>query len=64
MRSCSCLFGLIFTLVGLASIWVLFQIGGKSDGPGAIVFYIGAAMGLFLGGIFMFFAVVPSGNAE
>lgn len=32
MRSCSCLIGLICTLVGLAHVWVLFQIGGKSNG--------------------------------
>jgi hypothetical protein len=37
----------VFLLVGLASVSVLVKIGGKSDGPGALVFYIGAAVGLW-----------------
>ena len=32
--------------VGLASVAVLWRIGGESDGPGALVFYIGAFVGL------------------
>jgi hypothetical protein len=36
-------------LVGIASIAVLVKIGGRSDGPGALVFYIGAAGGIFGG---------------
>jgi hypothetical protein len=41
------IFFAVFLLVGLASVSVLVKIGGKSDGPGALVFYIGAAIGLF-----------------
>lgn len=37
-------FGLL--LMGIASVAVLIKIGGKSDGPGALLFYIGAFIGL------------------
>jgi hypothetical protein len=37
----------VFLVIGLASVSILIKIGGKSDGPGALVFYIGAAVGLF-----------------
>ena len=47
IRGCFGLIGVVLLLVGLASLSVLIKIGGKSDGPGAIVFYIGAAGGLF-----------------
>jgi len=49
MRGCLTLIGLVLLLVGIASLAILIKIGGKSDGPGAIVFYIGAAGGLFGG---------------
>ena len=41
--------GLFFMAVGIASVWLLFKIGGKSDGPGALFVYIGAIGGLGLG---------------
>jgi hypothetical protein len=37
---------LAFLAVGAGSAWVLYAIGGKSDGPGALFFYIGAFVGL------------------
>jgi hypothetical protein len=37
--------GVLLLLVGIASLVVLIKIGGKSDGPGAIVFYIGVMLG-------------------
>jgi len=46
MRGCFTLVGLVLLAIGLASLWVLIKIGGKSDGPGALVFYIGAFFGL------------------
>ena len=47
MRGCFMLIGMVLLLIGIASLAILIKIGGKSDGPGAIVFYIGAAGGLF-----------------
>lgn len=38
--------GLVLLFLGIASIYVLIKIGGKSDGPGALMFYIGAFFGL------------------
>ena len=38
--------GLAFLLVGIGSVAILVKIGGTSDGPGALVFYIGAVFGL------------------
>jgi hypothetical protein len=38
--------GLAFLLVGIASVAILVKIKGTSDGPGALVFYIGAFFGL------------------
>lgn len=46
MRGCFTLIGLLLLAIGLASLWVLIKIGGKSDGPGALLFYIGAFFGL------------------
>jgi hypothetical protein len=43
------LFGMFFMVIGIASVWLLFKIGGKSDGPGALFVYIGAIGGLGLG---------------
>jgi hypothetical protein len=40
------LIGLALLLVGIASVAVLIEIGGKSDGPGALIFYIGAFFGI------------------
>ena len=47
MRGCFTLIGLLLLLVGMASLAVLIKIRGQSDGPGALLFYIGAAGGLF-----------------
>ena len=33
-------------LIGLGCVWILVKIGGKSDGPGALMFYIGAVFGV------------------
>lgn len=49
MRGCFTLVGLVLLVIGIASVAILIKIGGKSDGPGALVFYIGAAGGLFGG---------------
>jgi len=54
-----CVFGTIGTvllLIGIASLVVLIKIGGKSDGPGALVFYIGAFFGLG-GGLLVLFSM-------
>lgn len=53
MRGCFTLIGLALLLIGIASLAILIKIGGKSDGPGAIVFYIGAAGGLFGAGVIL-----------
>jgi hypothetical protein len=37
---------LAFLAVGSGSVVILVAIGGKSDGPGALLFYIGAFVGL------------------
>lgn len=47
-KTIRCIFGTIgvlLLLVGIASLVVLIRIGGKSDGPGALIFYIGAFFG-------------------
>ena len=54
-----CVFGTIGTvllLIGIASLVVLIKIGGKSDGPGALVFYLGAFFGLG-GGLLVLFSM-------
>jgi hypothetical protein len=48
MRGCLTVLGLACLAVGLASIYVLILIKGTSDGPGALLFYIGAAGGLWM----------------
>ena len=53
MRGCFMLVGMMLLLIGIASLAILIKIGGKSDGPGAIVFYIGAAGGLFGAGVIL-----------
>ncbi len=50
MRGCLTFIGMALLRVGIASIAVLGKIGGRSDGPGALVFYIGAAGGI-IGGL-------------
>ena len=40
-------FLLLFLAVGLGSVAMLVSIGGTSDGPGALVFYVGTFVGLF-----------------
>ena len=47
--------GVALLLVGIGSVWVLFQIKGSSDGPGAIMFYLGALFGL--GGAWVMFSL-------
>ncbi|HEX5004389.1 MAG TPA: hypothetical protein VFV65_03690 [Gemmatimonadales bacterium] len=53
MRGCFMLIGLVLLVIGLASLWVLVKIGGKSDGPGALLFYVGAIGGLWGAWIFL-----------
>jgi hypothetical protein len=43
------LFDMFFMEIGIALVWLLFKIGGKSDGPGALFIYIGAIGGVGLG---------------
>ena len=50
--------GLLLVLVGIASLAMLIKIGGKSDSPGALVFYIGLFVGF--GGGFTLLASLPS----
>lgn len=42
------LLGIAFLLLAAACIWVLVEIKGQSDGPGALVFYIGALGGALI----------------
>jgi hypothetical protein len=53
LRGCFTLIGLILLVIGLASLWVLIKIGWSSDGPGALLFYIGAAGGLWGAWLFL-----------
>lgn len=46
VRVLSALIGLLLTLVGAGAVMVLVRIGGQSDGPGALLFYLAAAIGL------------------
>lgn len=46
---CTMVAALFFLSVGFGSVWILVQIGGRSDGPGALIFYIGAFFGLLVG---------------
>ncbi len=46
IKFCFAMFRFALLAVGLACVWVLYKIGGHSDGPGALMFYIGAAFGL------------------
>jgi len=52
-QGCVTLIGLLFLAVGLASLWVLIKIGWSSDGPGALVFYIGLVGGLWFAWLFL-----------
>ena len=45
---CSFVVGLGSLLFALANIAILYQIGGQSDGPGALFFYLGAGLGLLV----------------
>ncbi len=54
MRGCFTLIGLVLLVIGIASLAILIKIGGTSDGPGALLFYIGAAGGLFGAFLFLF----------
>lgn len=40
---------LFFLSIGAVSVGILVKIGGSSDGPGALIFYIGAFFGFYLG---------------
>jgi hypothetical protein len=60
MGCISIVFGLGFLLIGIASVAILVKIGGGSDGPGALVFYIGAFLGL--GGAWAIFTSGPKGD--
>ena len=53
MKGCFTLVGLLLLVIGFASLAILIKIGGKSDGPGALLFYIGAAGGLFGAWLFL-----------
>ncbi len=53
MRGCLTLIGLVCLAIGLASVYVLILIKGKSDGPGALLFYIGAVGGLWMAWLFL-----------
>ena len=52
--------GIGLLLIGTASLVILIKIGGKSDGPGALIFYIGLFVGF--GGGFTILASLPSKN--
>lgn len=52
------LVGVGLLLLGLASVWMLFKLKGGSDGPGAILFYLGALVGLG-GAVTMFWLLRP-----
>ena len=61
VKAIRCFFGLLgigLLLIGIASLVILVKIGGKSDGPGALVFYIGLFVGF--GGGFTLLASLPS----
>lgn len=51
MRGCFVVVGVGLLAIGAGCVAILVKIGGKSDGPGALVFYIGAAFGLVGGAI-------------
>ncbi len=50
MRAISFLIGLMLFAIGIGATWLLFKIGGKSDGPGALFVYLAAFGGLGIGG--------------
>jgi hypothetical protein len=50
--------GIGLLLIGIASLVILIKIGGQSDGPGALFFYIGLFVGF--GGAFIIFTSFPS----
>jgi hypothetical protein len=62
-KAIRCFFGILgigLVLVGIASLIILIKIGGKSDGPGALLFYIGAFFG-FGGGFVILTSLLPKG---
>ena len=61
---CGYFFGSICTLFGLGCLWVLFRIDGTSDGPGALLFYIGAGGGLLMGVPMLFQSVADTLRAK
>jgi hypothetical protein len=61
LKALRCFFGFLgigLLLIGIASLVILIKIGGKSDGPGALIFYIGLFVGF--GGGFTLLASLPS----
>jgi hypothetical protein len=60
-KAIRCFFGILgvgLLPIGIASLIILIKIGGKSDGPGALIFYIGLFVGF--GGGFTILASLPS----
>jgi hypothetical protein len=58
-----CFFGTLgigLVLIGIVSLVILIKIGGKSDGPGALIFYIGLFAG-FGGGFIILASLPPKG---
>lgn len=63
VKALRCFFGILgigLVLIGIASLVILIKIGGTSDGPGALIFYIGLFAGF--GGGFVVLAALPSRN--
>lgn len=53
MRGCLTLMGMVCLAIGLASLWILIKIGWSSDGPGALLFYIGLVGGFWFAWMFL-----------
>lgn len=62
MRSCLLLFALTALCIGLSCTALLVKHGGKSDGPGALIFYIGAGGGLFFFLVALQSVLTPAGR--
>jgi len=61
MKIFRCFFGFLgigLVLIGIVSLVILIKIGGQSDGPGALLFYIGLFFGF--GGGFIVLTSLPS----
>ena len=67
MRAFGWLATLVFLAIGIGSAAVLHRIGGRSDGPGALVFYLGAFVGFgaaLLGAKLLLFSRGPREDDE